>query len=159
MSEDRKAKTMMLEIVTPYRHFYEGAVESVSLSSVNGRVGILSGHAPMVIALTPGIINITSGGQTRYAILTDGFAEIGQHLVLILCDSANWPEEIDVQRASDAYDRAKDRINAAPRNSDERKYTENSMKRAIERISAVKKYGTDRQKSLLSRIYGEPASE
>jgi F-type H+-transporting ATPase subunit epsilon len=159
MSEEKKAKTMMLEIVTPYRHFYEGPVESVSLSSLNGRVGILPGHAPMVIALTPGIIKITVGGESRYAILTDGFAEIGQHLLLILCDSAAWPEEIDIQRAVNAYNRAKERVNRSPRDSEEKQYSENSMKRAIERINAVKKYGTERQKTLLMRIYGETVSE
>jgi len=159
MSEEKKAKTMMLEIVTPYRHFYEGPVESVSLSSLNGRVGILPGHAPMVIALTPGIIKITAEGESRYAILMDGFAEIGQHLLLVLCDSAAWPEDIDIQRAVNAYNRAKERSTEAPRNSEEKKYSENSMKRAIERINGVKKYGNDSQKSLLARISGETVPE
>jgi len=152
MSEANKQKTMMLEIVTPYRHFYEGRVESVSLSSAGGRVGILPGHAPMVIALTPGLIQITAQGFTRYAVLTDGFAEIGQHLLLILCDSANWPEEIDVRRAVEAYHRASARVALAQRDSEDRKYSLNSMKRASERIEAVRRYGDDRQKNLLVRI-------
>ncbi len=159
MSEEKKTKTMMLEIVTPYRHFYEGPVEAVTLSSLNGRVGILPGHAPMVIALTPGIIKITANGTSRYAVLTDGFAEIGQHLLLVLCDSANWPEDIDVQRAVNAYHRAMERASAAPHHSDEKKYSENSMKRALERINAVKEYGTDSQKNLLTRVYGDRTSE
>lgn len=159
MSEDKKAKTMMLEIVTPYRHFYEGPVESVVLSSLNGSVGILPGHAPMVIALTPGITKITMDGQTRHAVLTDGFAEIGQHLLLILCDSANWPEEIDVRRASDAYFRAKERADALPRQSEEKKYSENSMKRALERMNIVRLHGTAHQKSTLRKLDGDTTSE
>ncbi|MBN1776081.1 MAG: ATP synthase F1 subunit epsilon [Clostridiales bacterium] len=153
MSSEKKTKTMMLEIVTPYRHFYEGPVESVSLSSLNGRVGILPGHAPMVIALTPGIISITVGGVSQYGVLTDGFAEIGQHLLLVLCVSANWPEEIDVQRAVNAYERAKERLTEAPYNSEERYYSENSLRRAVARINAAKQHGNEKQKRLIEKIF------
>ena len=155
MSSENEAKTIMLEIVTPYRHFYEGPVESVSLCSLNGRVGILPGHAPMVIALTPGIIKITVNGSSRFGVLTDGFAEIGQHLLLVLCDSANWPEEIDVQRAINAYYRAKARVAEAPYHSEERDYSENSMRRAVARINAAKQHGNEQQKRLLEKIYGD----
>ncbi|MBN1892227.1 MAG: ATP synthase F1 subunit epsilon [Clostridiales bacterium] len=155
MSSENKTKTIMLEIVTPYRHFYEGPVESVSLCSLNGRVGILPGHAPMVIALTPGIIKITVDGSSRFGVLTDGFAEIGQHLLLVLCDSANWPEEIDIQRAINAYERAKARVAEAPYHSEERDYSENSMRRAVARINAAKQHGNEQQKRLLEKIYGD----
>jgi len=145
----------MLEIVTPYRHFFEGPVESVSLCSLNGSIGILPGHAPMVIALTPGIIKINSDGESRFGVITDGFAEIGQHLVLVLCDSASWPEEIDVRRAVDAYKRAKARVEAAPYHSEERKYSSNSMRRAVARLDIARIYGTEKQKALLEKIFGD----
>lgn len=149
--EENKPK-IMLEIVTPYQHFYEGRVESVILTSLDGELGVLPGHAPLVVALTPGITKITVNGTDKYAMLTEGFAEISQHLVLVVCNAAEWPEEIDVKRAKEAYDRAYERYHNATINTEESVFSRHSMRRARERLQAISAYGTEKQKKSLAKL-------
>lgn len=148
-------RTMMLEIVTPYQHFYEGKVESVILTSLDGQLGVLPGHAPLVVALTPGITKIVVNGEEKYAVLSEGFAEIGQHLAFVVCNAAEWPEEIDVRRAHSAYSRAHERYQQTEARSEENQYSRHSMRRARERLHAIEKHGTDRQKRTLERLQNE----
>lgn len=149
--ENIKSK-FMLEIVTPYQHFYEGRVETVILTSLDGELGVLPGHAPLVVALTPGITKISVDGSDKYAMLTEGFAEISQHLVLVVCNAAEWPEEIDVKRAKEAYDRAYERYHSAIINTEESVFSRHSMRRARERLHAISEHGTEKQKKALNKL-------
>jgi F-type H+-transporting ATPase subunit epsilon len=151
-SADNTKPKIMLEIVTPYQHFYEGRVESVILTSLDGELGVLPGHAPLVVALTPGITKITVGDSEKYIMLTEGFAEISQHLVLVVCNAAEWPEEIDVKRAKDAYDRAYERYHNAKINTEESVFSRHSVRRARERLHAISEHGTEKQKRALSKL-------
>lgn len=151
-SADHIKPKIMLEIVTPYQHFYEGRVESVILTSLDGELGVLPGHAPLVVALTPGITKISVDGSDKYAMLTEGFAEISQHLVLVVCNAAEWPEEIDVKRAKDAYDRAYERYHNATFNTEESVFSRHSMRRARERLHAISDHGTEKQKKALNKL-------
>jgi F-type H+-transporting ATPase subunit epsilon len=149
---DNTKPKIMLEIVTPYQHFYEGRVESVTLTSLDGALGVLPGHAPLVVALTPGITKITVGDSDKYAMLTEGFAEISQHLVLVVCNAAEWPEDIDVKRAKSAYDRAYERYHNAKINTEESVFSRHSMRRARERLQAISDHGTEKQKRTLNKL-------
>lgn len=104
------ASTFYLEIVTPERKFFSGDVEMVVLKTPGGEIGILKEHMPMVIAVAIGPIRIKKDGEWLEAVLTEGFMEIKQDKTVILTDTAEWPNEIDINRAKAAKERAEERM-------------------------------------------------
>ncbi|MCX7709403.1 MAG: F0F1 ATP synthase subunit epsilon [Clostridia bacterium] len=104
------ASTFSLEIVTPERKFFSGEVEMVILKTPEGEMGILRGHMPMVVAVAIGPLKIKVDGEWKEAVLTEGFMEVKQDKTVILTDTAEWPEEIDVNRAKAAKERAEERL-------------------------------------------------
>lgn len=104
------ASTFKLEIVTPERMFFSGDVESVVLKTLQGEIGILPGHIPLVAAVAVGPLRIKKDGEWVEAVLTEGFMEIKQDKTIILTDTAEWPHEIDENRAEEARIRAEERL-------------------------------------------------
>jgi F-type H+-transporting ATPase subunit epsilon len=102
--------TFLLEVLTPERKFFSGEVEGVVFKSVDGEMGVLAKHAPTVAAVDVGALKINSQGKWIEAIVTEGFAEIMPDKVVILTDTAEYPEEIDINRAKAAKDRAQERL-------------------------------------------------
>ncbi len=146
-------KTMMLEIVTPYDHFYEGRIEAVTLTALDGQYGILPGHEPVVLALAPGIAHITCEGKIKHAVLMEGYAEIGPFITIVVCNAAEWPEAVDVKRAQSAYNRALRRYRDESLDSQERIYSRHSMRRAKMRLKLVEEHGSSEQKQQLKDIH------
>lgn len=104
------ASMFKLEIATPDRRFFSGEVEMVVLKTPEGEMGILKDHAPMVVAIDIGPIRILQNGEWMEAFLSEGFMEITKEKTVILCDTAEWPNEIDINRAKAAKDRAEERL-------------------------------------------------
>lgn len=102
--------TFKLEIVTPERKFYSDDVEMVVLKTPDGEMGILAGHAPMVVAVAIGPVRILKGGEWLEAVLTEGFMQVKQDITVILTDTAEWPGEININRAKAAKERAEERL-------------------------------------------------
>jgi F-type H+-transporting ATPase subunit epsilon len=105
-------KTLTLHISTPERQFYMGEVEMVVITSYDGEMGILPGHLSMVVALSAAPTRILEDGEWRLAAISGGFARIKGDGVVILADAAEWPEEIEVNRALEAKKRAEERLQA-----------------------------------------------
>lgn len=99
-----------LEIVTPERKFFSGEVEMVILKTPQGEMGVLKGHTPMVVAIAVGPLRIKKDGEWLEAVLTEGFMEVKQEKTVILTDTAEWPQEVDVNRAKAAKERAEERL-------------------------------------------------
>ncbi len=153
LSENKPAgKTMMLEVVTPYYHFFEGKVEQVVLSALDGEIGVLPGRAPVVIALAPGIAHITVNGEKRHAVMTEGYAEIGPFMTIVVCNAAEWPEDIDVVRAFHAFERAEKRYHDPATSKQEKIYARHSIRRAKMRLKLIREFGSDAQKKTLSEL-------
>ena len=123
-----------LRIATPERWFFNGEVESVTLVSTDGEIGVLAGHMPTVVALRAGPVRFKTGDGWREAALTGGFAEIENDYISILSDTAEWPEEIELNRALEAKRRAEERISAR---SSEVEYMRSmvALQRALTRIA------------------------
>lgn len=102
--------TFNLEIVTPDRKFFSGEVEMLVLKTPEGEIGILKDHMPMVVAVAIGPIRIQKDGDWLEAVLSEGFMKIMQDKTVILVDTAEWPNEIDINRAKAAQERAKERL-------------------------------------------------
>ena len=107
MAEDR---LFDLSIVSPERVFYRGKASMVELSTSEGDVGIYKNHIPMTFLLVPGIVTITEEGGQREAAIHSGFMEVLQDKVTILAEIAEWPDEIDKNRAEEAKVRAERRL-------------------------------------------------
>lgn len=104
------ANTFYLEIVTPDRKFYTGDVEMLIFKTPEGEMGVLKDHMPMVVAVAIGPIRILKDGEWLEAVLSEGFMEIMQDKTVILADTAEWPNEIDINRAKAAEERARERL-------------------------------------------------
>ena len=139
-AQEQSKKKMMREVVNPYEVFFEGRIESIVLPTVDGQFGIMPGHSPIVVAVAPGIARVQMDGETKVFTVSEGFAEIGQHVVVIVCNAAEWPSEIDVDRAKSALDRAKNRFNSVTSTEEQRLYAQHAMERAKARIAVSEEW-------------------
>ena len=105
------ADTIHLEVVTPERLLLQIDVDSVQVPGLDGELGILPGHTPLISQLRPaGLLTYTVNGATSQLAVSAGFAEVLPDRVKILAETAERPEEIDVARAIAAKERAERRL-------------------------------------------------
>jgi len=108
----------------------------------------MPGHAPLVIAVTPGIARFECDGESQTFAISEGFAEIGQHAVIIVCNAAEWPSEIDTERAKSALERAQARYNSVTSTEEQRLYARHAIKRAKTRLAVSAEWKKDKKKHL-----------
>jgi|SRR5215470_5668275 len=111
---------IQLVIVTPERQLLRESVVEVTLPGAEGELGVLPGHAPLITELGIGELRYrTVGGTLSDPIaVIRGFAEVLQDRVTVLAETAERPEEIDLERAKAALERAEKRIAAGPGTQD-----------------------------------------
>ena len=102
--------TFKVSIITPERTFYEGEATMVEFNTVEGEIGVLPKHIPLTTVIAPGICTITEAEGVKKAAGHAGLAEILPDKVTLLAEIAEWPDEIDVERARSAEDRARARL-------------------------------------------------
>jgi F-type H+-transporting ATPase subunit epsilon len=90
---------LKLEIVTPERRVFDETVDTVTVPTATGEVGILPNHAPLISSLKPGILSYTNQGATERMVISGGFIEVNSNKVSILADVAENSDEIDVEAA------------------------------------------------------------
>lgn len=98
--------TLRLEIVTPEATAYSDDVDMVVIPGVEGELGILPQHVPLLTQLQPGELMVSKGGQTLWLAVGDGFVEVTQEKVSVLTDMAIEEKEIDEAAAQAAIERA-----------------------------------------------------
>lgn len=101
---------MLLEIITAERQVYSDEVDVVVVPGIEGNLGILPHHAPLMTALQPGELMIRKDGVENYLVVTGGFMEVLGNKVTILADAAENSDEIDEQRAQAAVESAQERV-------------------------------------------------
>ena len=102
--------TFKVSIITPERTFYEGEATMVEFNTVEGEIGVLPKHIPLTTVIAPGICTITEAEGVKKAAVHAGLAEILPDKVTLLAEIAEWPDEIDIERARSAEDRARARL-------------------------------------------------
>ncbi|WP_234122310.1 F0F1 ATP synthase subunit epsilon [Clostridium hydrogenum] len=108
------ATNMKLSILTPEKTFYVGEVSEIITQTVEGAVGILANHSDMVAFLNPTETKfIEANGTEKKAFTSTGVLNVGADEVTFMCDASEWPEEIDVNRAEEAKERAESRLKNA----------------------------------------------
>lgn len=123
---------ILLEIVTPHGLIYSGEVDEVTANGSEGEFCVLPGHAPYVTTLKIGMLTCKTGKEPLIFFVNWGYAEVGPDKVLILADSAERSEEIDVERAKEAMKRAEERLKKTEDIDFHR--AEASLERAVTRI-------------------------
>lgn len=129
---------MRLEIVTAERVVYSEDVSVLVAPGADGELGILPSHAPLLTTLEPGEIRVTKDGEDTYMVVSGGFLEVIGNRVTILADTAERADEIDLERAEAAMQRAQERIASRPADADlERALA--SMRRSSARLSVARR--------------------
>lgn len=128
-----------LEIVTPEKQVFSGAVDEVTVPSTQGYLGILPGHAPLLAELGIGNISYQSGNRAEVLSCCWGFVEVLPERVVVLAQIAESASEIDVNRAEQAKSRAEKRLASKDPNTDYAR-AQLALLRAISRLDAVRRY-------------------
>jgi F-type H+-transporting ATPase subunit epsilon len=100
------ADTFELELVTPERQLIKEQVEEAQIPGKEGYLGVLPGHAPLLTELGTGFMYYVAGGRKKYLSIHGGFAEVLPDRVRVLANACGRAEEIDVERARRALERA-----------------------------------------------------
>ncbi len=132
-------KTFRLEIVTPHKIIYSADVTSFSAPGVVGGFQVLRSHAPLLSAIGIGEVKLvdTGGNEQRYAT-SGGFVEVRDNKVVLLAETAERADEIDVQRAQAAHDRAQKRF-AEKRTETDIERARVALHRALNRLKIAHK--------------------
>jgi F-type H+-transporting ATPase subunit epsilon len=102
--------TTRLDIVTAEREVFSDDVDGVVAPGVEGQLGILPHHAPLMTTLLPGELLVKKGGEEFYLAISGGFIEVRPDRIIVLADAAERVEEIDIARAEEAKRRAEQRL-------------------------------------------------
>lgn len=130
------AKELRLEIVTPDRMVLSSEVEYVGAPGILGAFGVLPGHVPFLSALGIGNLHYTKDGKTHYVFVSGGFAEVTGQKVTVLAEVAEKAEEIDVERARRAQERARQRLERQQEAIDNAR-AQAALQRAVARLSCI----------------------
>ncbi len=104
---------LLLEIVTPQGLVFSSEVDEATASGSEGEFGVLPGHVPFITTLKIGMLTCKKGNDTLIFFVNWGYAEIGPDKVIVLADSAEKSDEIDVERAQQAMKRAEELLKKA----------------------------------------------
>lgn len=137
--------TFHMDILTPEHRFFEGEVQALTVDCLDGELTILKNHQPMVAALKIGEIRIQEeDGSWREAFISEGFVEVNLYHenVTVYVQACEWPEDIDVNRAKAALERAQRRMREKQSRIDYRR-SQISMARAMARLRATRQHTYD----------------
>ena len=130
--------TLRLEIVTAERTVFSDDVNGVVAWGVEGQLGILPHHAPLMTVLQPGDLLIRKDNEEQYLAISGGFLEVRPDKVIILADACERAEEIDIERAEAARRRAEEILKTRPPDVDTAA-AEAALRRSLARLKAAEK--------------------
>ncbi len=130
--------TFRLDIVTAERMIFSDDVDAVLAWGVEGQLGILPHHAPLMTMLQPGDLIIRKGKEEEVLAISGGFLEVRPDKVIVLADACERADEIDIARAEEAKRRAQETMKAAPLSA-EAASAEAALRRSLARLKAAEK--------------------
>jgi len=128
--------SLKLDIVTAERVVYSDEADVVVAPGIDGQLGILPHHAPLMTTLQPGELRVRKGGEEFSLAISGGFLEVRPDRVIILADAAERAEEIDVSRAEEAKRRAEELLKQ-PTPEVDAAQADAAMRRALARLQVV----------------------
>ena len=136
MADD--SRIFKVEIITPDRVFHTGEATMIEFNTAAGEIGVYKKHIPLTTVLAPGIVTIHRDGEENIvAAVHSGFAEILPDKVTLLAEIAEWPDEIDKNRAEAARARAQERLAHKTETLDVKR-AEYALRKALVRIDIAK---------------------
>ncbi len=137
-----------ISILTADQQIYEGQATSLVARGRDGYFGILAHHAPLIASLIPGKLTLKdSGGNEQCFSLSSGLLDVADNQVKILVRSAELPEDIDYERASQAEDRARRKLNTFQGEGIDFDRFSRALLRAINRKKIAEEFGHDKRQS------------
>lgn len=131
--------TLRLEIVTAERSVYSDEVDAVIAPGIVGQFTILPRHAPFMTMLEPGELCLRKGGEETFIVVGGGFLEVLQNKVVILADTAERAEEIDLERAEAAKQRAQEQLRHRGEEELDLIRVEASLRRSLARLKVAER--------------------
>ena len=128
--------SIRLDIVTAEQLVFSDDVDVIVAPGVEGQLGILPHHAPLMTMLQPGELRVRKGGEEVSFAISGGFLEVRPDRVIILADAAERDEEIDIARAEEAKRRAQERLREPVPGLDAAR-TEVALRRSLARLQVV----------------------
>jgi F-type H+-transporting ATPase subunit epsilon len=138
--------SLKLDIVTAERIVYSEDVDVIIAPGQEGQLGILPHHAPLMTILQSGELVVRRGSQEDTLAISGGFLEVRPDRVIILADSAERAEEIDIERAEAARKRAEERLRDRKVAGLDELRAASALRRAIARLSVAEKMKTRRKR-------------
>jgi F-type H+-transporting ATPase subunit epsilon len=133
------ADELMLEIVTPERMAFSGKVEEVTIPGSEGEFGVLRGHTPLLSFVDVGMLNFTQENKKTYYAVNTGYTEVTAQKVTVLVETAERSDNIDVDRAKRAKERAEEKLSKLTKEDANYEKARIALLRAITRISVAEK--------------------
>jgi F-type H+-transporting ATPase subunit epsilon len=137
--EETMAKKFQLEIIASDHSFYKGECESLVFPGIDGEHGILADHEAMVTCVMAGELRFKTEDGWQSAAISNGFVETIGTKVILLADTIERPEEIDVNRAKEAKIRAEEKLRQQ-QSIKEYYYTKAALTRAMNRLKISNKH-------------------
>lgn len=134
--------TLHFKIATPERVVYESEIEQVSIPTHDGEITVLPNHIPLVSIVQPGVLRALKGGQEVNMAVSGGFVEVQSgSSVVLLADAAERAEEIDIERAAVARDRAEELLKKQTFENDiEYATVQAALERSLNRLKVARRH-------------------
>lgn len=143
---------LVLDIVTVERQVLSEEVDMVIAPGIEGELGILPRHAPLITALAEGELRVKQGEDESAFAIGGGYLEVLDDHITVLADSAEHAAEIDIARAEEARERAERLLAEGPSDPVDRKVIEGALRRSRVRLKVARK----RRRSTLPDISPRP---
>ncbi|TDO95087.1 ATP synthase F1 subcomplex epsilon subunit [Halanaerobium saccharolyticum] len=139
------APKIQLDVVTPQKLAYSEQVDLIEGPAIDGLIGILPDHAPLVTAMQIGVVRVVKDGEEIQIAISEGFMEVQPDRINLVVRTAELPEEIDIERAEAAKERAEEKLEKGHDKVDFAK-AEAAYDRALARLKAAghQDHGYDR---------------
>jgi F-type H+-transporting ATPase subunit epsilon len=133
------AEQLKFELVTPQKKVVSESVDEITATGALGEFGVLQGHAPFLTSLKIGELSYKQGGTTKFLAVSNGYFEVVNDQVTVLVDSAEFAEEIDLDRAKKAMAKSEEKIKALAPDDTDYKAMEAALQRALIRMQVAAK--------------------
>ncbi|RAK09814.1 ATP synthase F1 subcomplex epsilon subunit [Halanaerobium saccharolyticum] len=130
------APKIKLDVVTPEKLVYSEQVDLIEAPAIDGLIGIWPKHAPLVTAMKIGTVRVVKEGEETQIAISNGFMEVQPDQINLVVRTAELPEEIDIERAEAARERAEEKLEKGHENVDFAR-AEAAYDRALARLKAA----------------------
>ena len=128
------AERIQLDVITPERRLLSETVDAVTVPGLNGELGILPGHTPLISQLRTGVLSYTQGTATRRLMVSGGFVEVSDERVSVLADIAERPEEVDAAWARQERELAEREMSSFAGSEEEMAQVRDRLERSTARL-------------------------